>query len=71
MAQALAVAYDLRDGHTWRLAHEHLRQWGCNLTDYHVLDSDHIVIEFHPCGGRWSASESGRLFRMLEGSEAA
>jgi hypothetical protein len=71
MAQALAMVYDLRDAEAWRLAHEHRRLWGHSYTDCHVLDSDHIVIEFHPRGGHWSASENKCLFRALKGSEVA
>jgi hypothetical protein len=67
----LLMVYDLRDNSAWRQAHRHRRLWGYRLTNYFVLDHDHIVIEFLPTGDRWEPWEQRRLCRILKGGEAA
>ncbi len=44
--KAIAVLYDLRDPAQWAAAGETRRAWGRERTEIHVLDNDHIVIEY-------------------------
>lgn len=63
--ETLAILYDLRDAGAWQRAHHHRRLWGRRLTDYYVLDEDHVVIVFRPGGERWRPWESRRLQMIL------
>ncbi len=44
--EAILVFYDLRDPVQWTAAGEERRAWGRERTEIHVLDNDHIVIEY-------------------------
>jgi hypothetical protein len=68
---SVAVIYDLRDASAWQRAHEHRRLWGRHLADFHVLDENHVVIEFRSGGERWLAWEKRRLDRILAERGAA
>ncbi len=48
--KAIAVLYDLRDPAQWAAASETRRAWGRERSEIHVLDNDHIVIEFRAGG---------------------
>jgi hypothetical protein len=70
-AAPFTVVYDLRDANAWRGAHEHRRLWGRRFADFHVLDEDHVVIEFRSGGERWLPWEKRRLEWILAEQGAA
>lgn len=54
-ATSTLVMYDLRDPETWMRAHRERAAWGKSRTTVHVLDPDHVVLEFR-AGGALEAS---------------
>ncbi len=50
------VVYDLRDPDQWERAREDREAWGRGFSEVHTLDTDHILIEFGPGGGRRRAA---------------
>ena len=46
--QCTLVLYDLRDPEVWEKAGRERRAWGRSRTVIHVLDDDHVAIEFKP-----------------------
>jgi hypothetical protein len=66
----LRLVYDFRDAQARRQAREHRALWGRRLTDYYVLDEDHVVLVFRSGGARWLPWEERRKKKIL-GREAA
>ena len=48
--QSTLVLYDLRDPEVWEKAARERRSWGRSRAVIHVLDDDHVAIEFKPGG---------------------
>lgn len=55
-AASTLVIYDLRDPEAWMRAHRERAAWGKSHTVVHVLDSDHVVLEFRAGGAALEAS---------------